>query len=233
MNVEIGAAANPPGFDEQLLGLEVGATKTFTIHYPSDYAIAELAGTDVEYTVAVKALKRRKLPELDDEFAKDLGAFETLDALRARVREDLEHEARHAADREVRAQLMKQLAARVPFDVPASLARAGAGSSNRRVRAPARSIRRSIPTRRVSTGARSGTASAIRRARQWRRRWSRGGRAARAARRDRRGGRSRSGALRRADWAAPRRPCVRELEKEARSVTRAARACAGRRQLTS
>ena len=61
------------------------------------------------------------LPELDDEFAKDLGAFETLDALRARVREDLEHEARHAADREVRAQLMKQLAARVPFDVPASL----------------------------------------------------------------------------------------------------------------
>jgi trigger factor len=121
VNVEIGAAANPPGFDEQLLGLEVGATKTFSIHYPSDYAIPELAGTDVEYTVAVKALKRRKLPELDDEFAKDLGAFETLDALRARVREDLEHEARHAADREVRAQLMTQLAARVPFDVPASL----------------------------------------------------------------------------------------------------------------
>ena len=121
VNVELGAAANPPGFDEQLLGLEVGATRTFSIHYPPDYAIAELAGTHVEYTAAVKALKRRKLPELDDEFAKDLGAFETLDALRARVREDLEHEALRAADREVRAQLMKQLAARVPFDVPASL----------------------------------------------------------------------------------------------------------------
>ena len=61
------------------------------------------------------------LPELDDEFAKDLGEFETLDALRARVREDLEHEARHAAEREVRGELMKQLAARVPFEVPASL----------------------------------------------------------------------------------------------------------------
>jgi trigger factor len=61
------------------------------------------------------------LPELDDEFAKDLGDFQTLDALRARVREDLEHEARHAAEREVRAELMKQLAARVPFEVPASL----------------------------------------------------------------------------------------------------------------
>ena len=55
------------------------------------------------YTVTVKGIKRRVLPELDDEFAKDLGEFETLDALRARVREDLEHEARHAAEREVRA----------------------------------------------------------------------------------------------------------------------------------
>jgi trigger factor len=61
------------------------------------------------------------LPELDDEFAKDLGQFETLDALRARLREDLEHEARHAAEREVRGDLMKQLAARVPFEIPQSL----------------------------------------------------------------------------------------------------------------
>jgi trigger factor len=61
------------------------------------------------------------LPALDDEFAKDLGDFPTLDALRARVREDLEHEARHASERAVRADLMKQLAARVPFEVPASL----------------------------------------------------------------------------------------------------------------
>src|SRR5262249_17536516 len=68
-----------------------------------------------------KGLKRRVLPELDDEFAKDLGEFATLDELKARVRDDLEHEARHAADREVRAEMMKQLAARVPFDVPASM----------------------------------------------------------------------------------------------------------------
>src|SRR5439155_15923181 len=93
----------------------------FSIHYPADYAITELANTDVSYTVTIKAIKRRVLPELDDEFAKDLGDFETLDALKTRVREDLEHEARHAADREVRAELMKQLAARVPFEVPASM----------------------------------------------------------------------------------------------------------------
>jgi trigger factor len=71
--------------------------------------------------VTAKALKRRVLPELDDEFAKDMGQFETLDALKARVREDLEHEARHSAERDVRADLMKQLASRVPFEVPPSL----------------------------------------------------------------------------------------------------------------
>jgi trigger factor len=121
VSVELGAKANPPGFDEQLLGLEVGATKEFTIHYPSDYPIGELANTDVSYTVSVKGLKRRVVPELDDEFAKDLGEFDTLDALRTRVREDLEHEAKHAAEREDRSELMKQLATRLPFDVPASM----------------------------------------------------------------------------------------------------------------
>jgi trigger factor len=121
VNVELGAKANPPGFDEQLLGLGPGETKEFAIHYPGDYPIGELAGSDVSYTVIVKGIKRRVLPELDDEFAKDLGEFETLDALRQRVREDLEEEARHAAERQLRADLMKALSKRLPFDVPESL----------------------------------------------------------------------------------------------------------------
>jgi trigger factor len=121
VSIELGAKSNPPGFDEQLLGLEVGAIKSFVIHYPQDYPIGELANTDVSYTVTVKGLKRRVLPELDDEFAKDLGEFDTLDALKTRIREDLEHEAKHEADRALRADLMKQLAPRVPFEVPTSL----------------------------------------------------------------------------------------------------------------
>jgi trigger factor len=121
VSIELGAKANPPGFDEQLVGLDVGATKSFDIHYPQDYAITELANTDVSYTITVKGLKRRVLPELDDEFAKDVGEFDTLDALKARVREDLEHEAKHAAEREDRAELMKQLATRLPFDAPPSM----------------------------------------------------------------------------------------------------------------
>jgi trigger factor len=121
VSVELGAKANPPGFDEQLLGLEIGASKKFAIHYPADYAISELAGQEMEYTANVKGVKKRVIPELDDEFAKDLGEFETLEALRTRVRQDLEHQAQHEADREMRAELMKQLAARVPFELPASL----------------------------------------------------------------------------------------------------------------
>jgi trigger factor len=121
VSVEFGSSANPPGFDDELLGLTHGATKTFTVHFPADYASAELADADVTYTVTVQGIKKRVLPALDDEFAKDLGELESLDALRARVREDLEHEARHTAERDLRAELMKQLAARVPFEVPASL----------------------------------------------------------------------------------------------------------------
>ena len=68
-------------------------TKIFTITYPEDYAIPELAGGTVDYTVTLKEIKKRVVPALDDELAKDLGEFDSLDALRARVRDDLEHEA--------------------------------------------------------------------------------------------------------------------------------------------
>src|SRR6185437_3816696 len=115
------SSANPPGFDQELLRLMVGDRKTFVVHYPADYAIADLAGVDVTYDVQVTALKRRVVPALDDEFAKDLGEFDTLDALKTRIREDLTREAEGTADREIRAELLKQLAARVPFELPQGL----------------------------------------------------------------------------------------------------------------
>ncbi len=121
VTVEIGAAANPPGFDDHLLGLNAGDEKAFEVDYPEDYAIPELAGTTVDYKVTVKAIRKRIVPVLDDEFAKDLGDFENLEALRTRVRGDLEHEAMHEGERAVRGELLTQLASRVTFDVPASL----------------------------------------------------------------------------------------------------------------
>jgi trigger factor len=121
VTVDIGGQANPPGFDEELKGLTAGEKKTFDISYPDDYTIKELAGTTVTYEVTIKAIRKRIVPQLDDEFAKDVGDFESLAVLRQRIREDLEHEAQHDSDRELRADLMKQLAGRVSFEVPAAL----------------------------------------------------------------------------------------------------------------
>jgi trigger factor len=121
VTVDLGAPANPPGFDDALLGMNVGDRKSFDVSYPEDYPVAELAGTTVKYDTTLKAIRKRVVPELDDEFAKDLGNFENLDALRARVRADLEHQMTHENERELRGDLIKQLAARVRADVPASL----------------------------------------------------------------------------------------------------------------
>jgi trigger factor len=121
VTVDIGAPANPPGFDEALMSIRANEEKTFDVTYPADYTIKELAGTTVRYDVTIKAIRKRVVPDLDDEFAKDLGEFDSLEALRTRVRADLEHEAAHEAERDVRADLLKQLSTRVEFDVPASL----------------------------------------------------------------------------------------------------------------
>jgi trigger factor len=119
--IELGAQANPPGFDANLIGVSAGDEKTFVVRFPEDYAVKELAGTEVTYKVKVKELRHRVLPEVDDEFAKDLGEFETLDALRERIEKDLTEEAELAAKRQVRNDLLKQLAGRVTFVVPQSL----------------------------------------------------------------------------------------------------------------
>lgn len=121
ISVELGGPANPPGFDEQLVGLETGGDKTFTLTYPDDYAIKELAGTAVEYGVTLRGIKKRVVPELDDEFAKDLGEFDNLDALRARVSDDLQHQKEHEADHQVRSELLSQLSSRVTGEVPNAL----------------------------------------------------------------------------------------------------------------
>jgi trigger factor len=122
VSIEMGAPANPPGFDTEVTGMTVGESRSFTLSYPADYAVAELAGTSVAYSVHLKELRRRVVPALDDEFAKDLGEdLESLDALRARVRTDLEGEAKDASERQLRADLLKQIAKRLPFPVPGAL----------------------------------------------------------------------------------------------------------------
>ena len=122
VSIELGSPANPPGFDAELVDLNAGDRKTFTIHFPTDYAVKEMADTDVTYAASVKELRHKALPDLDDEFAKDLGAdFDSLEALKERVRADIKEENESNATRQVRSDVLKQLSERVTFELPASL----------------------------------------------------------------------------------------------------------------
>jgi len=121
ITIQVGSPANPPGFDANLVGLSAGETKAFDVQFPAEYTVKELAGTTVTYNVTVKEIRHRVLPELDDEFAKDVGAFESLAALRDRVRADLQEEAADNTTRSLRGDLLQQLARRLSFDPPASL----------------------------------------------------------------------------------------------------------------
>ena len=121
VSLELGAPVNPPGFDAHLIGMHPGEQKTFTIHFPEDYGVAEMANTDVTYSVALKEIRKRVLPDLDDEFAKDLGEFDSLAALRDRVRQDLQAEANEVGERQLRTELLKQLSERISFELPPSM----------------------------------------------------------------------------------------------------------------
>ena len=121
VTVEVGGPANPPGFDDELVGLRAGESHEFTLTYPETHEVQELAGRQVGYAVLVKDIRQRVLPDLDDEFARDLGEFDSLAALRDRVRADLNEAGERESDREVRAELLKQLATRVTVEVPDAL----------------------------------------------------------------------------------------------------------------
>ena len=121
VTVEMGAPGNPPGFDANLVGLNPGDEKTFSIHFPSDYPAEDFRDRDVTYSIKVKEIRRKVLPELDDEFAKDLGEFDSLAALKDRVRTDMQQEAEDNAKREARSDLMRQLGKRITFELPGSL----------------------------------------------------------------------------------------------------------------
>ena len=110
----------PTGLRRRYLGAVPGDERNFSRRFPADYPIADLAGAVVDYTVAVKEAKKKVLPELDDEFAKDL-ELESLEELRTRVRTDLQRDGERRQANDMRNDLLRQLAARVTFDVPEAL----------------------------------------------------------------------------------------------------------------
>ncbi|MGH9606970.1 MAG: trigger factor [Terracidiphilus sp.] len=116
--VEIGGADTVEAFTDALRGARPGQELKAEVVYAADYPEARLAGKTVAYEIEVKAIKKRTAPELDDEFAKELGDYENLDALKSRVREQMAGRKRRDVENETRDRLYAALAERFPFPVP-------------------------------------------------------------------------------------------------------------------
>jgi len=119
--VEIGGKNTMPEFTENLRGANAGDERSFDVHYPDDFSDERLRGKAFAYKVKVNAIKQKSLPELNDEFAKELGEFTTVDEIRQKIREGMEHERRHNAERESKDKLLAELVRRNDFEVPEAL----------------------------------------------------------------------------------------------------------------
>ncbi|MGB0008545.1 MAG: trigger factor [Candidatus Sulfotelmatobacter sp.] len=119
--IEIGGKNTVAEFTQNLTGASAGDERTFDVSYPEDIADKRLAGKTFIYTVKVNGIKQKSLPELNDEFAKELGEFTSLDQVRKQIRENMEAEKRHAAEHAAKDKLVADLVKRNDFEVPESL----------------------------------------------------------------------------------------------------------------
>ena len=117
----VGAEETMEPFNENLRGAQVGDHKNFDVNYPADYPDAKLAGKLFHYSVDVLGVKTKKLPELNDEFAKDVSDVTSLEALKTKIREGLEHERDHRQRDLQREKIIAELVKVHDFPVPESL----------------------------------------------------------------------------------------------------------------
>ncbi|HEU4479424.1 MAG TPA: trigger factor [Pyrinomonadaceae bacterium] len=121
VEVTLGGPGVQQEFTDNLLGVSADDERSFTVNYPKDFNAKGLAGKKVEYNAKVSAVRRKELPELDDEWARSLGEdFDSVATLKTKVREDLERRAAAEADHQLNREVMKQLLAGHQFEVPQS-----------------------------------------------------------------------------------------------------------------
>ena len=119
--IEIGGKNTVPEFTENLRGANAGDEREFEVKYPEDANDKRLAGKTFVYKVKIQAIKQKNLPQVNDDFAKELGEFTSLDQVRNQIRENMLAERRHTADREAKDKLVAELVKRNDFEVPESL----------------------------------------------------------------------------------------------------------------
>ena len=116
--VQLGGEGTLSAFTENLRGARAGDVRTFEVTYPEDYASRRMAGKAVSYRAQIESIKSKVLPPLDDELAKSVSEFSTLEELRAKVRKDLEGVQQRRAERDARHDLLEKLVAAHEFPVP-------------------------------------------------------------------------------------------------------------------
>jgi trigger factor len=121
VEVVLGGPGVQQEFTDNLLGVHPEEKKSFIMEYPEDFSSAGLAGKKVEYEAEVTAVRRKELPEVDDEWVKSLGYDFDLDTLKSKIREDLEMRMSGDADRRMHDDVIRQLLAAHPFEVPETL----------------------------------------------------------------------------------------------------------------
>ncbi|MDP9267195.1 MAG: trigger factor [Acidobacteriota bacterium] len=119
--VEVGGENTVKEFSQHLTGALAGDERSFDVTYAEDFGDERLAGKTVSYHVKVKSVKQKQTPELNDDFAKEVGNFTSVDALRKQIRENMEHEKQHQAEHHVKEKLIEELVAKNDFPVPDSM----------------------------------------------------------------------------------------------------------------
>ena len=119
-SLKLGSHSFVPGFEEALVGLSAGDEKDVDVTFPENYT-PELAGKPVVFKCKIHEVKETQTPEMDDEFAKDVSEFDTLDALRADIRAKRENERREAVERAFESAAVEKAAANMTCEIPASM----------------------------------------------------------------------------------------------------------------
>lgn len=117
--LEIGSGSFIPGFEEQLVGVKAGESKDVVVTFPEEYHAAELAGKEATFKVTVKEIKTKVLPELNDEFAKEIDPeVDSLDALRAKIKEQTAEQKKAESEGALRDELVEKAAENAEMEIP-------------------------------------------------------------------------------------------------------------------
>lgn len=110
-----------PGFEENIIGMKAGESKKFSVDFPSDYFTKELSGKKVDFDLSLKSVQKAEIPELNDDFAKSLGNFNNLEALKNNIKEGIKFEKEQAQSQKIRQEIVSEVSKASEMEIPEML----------------------------------------------------------------------------------------------------------------